>query len=71
LEAIGRLFKFESTAVFDMIKSAAVAYAILSGNRRITKAEYRFLDMLEPHLRNPDGNVKLTILELANQRRSG
>lgn len=41
-----------SSAVFDMIKSVAVAYAILSGHRKMTKAEYRFLNMLEPNLRN-------------------
>jgi hypothetical protein len=59
-----------SSSLFDMIKSVAVAYAILSGNRKITKAEYRFLDMLEPHLQNPEEGVKLTILQLASQKRS-
>lgn len=59
-----------SSSLFDMIKSVAVAYAILSGNRRITQAEYRFLDMLEPHLQNPEESVKLSILELAHQGRS-
>jgi hypothetical protein len=59
-----------SSSLFDMIKSIAIAYAILSGNRRITKAEYRYLDMLEPHLQNPDESVKLTILQLAHQGRS-
>lgn len=59
-----------SSALFDMIKSAAIAYAILSGHRKITRAEYRFLDMLEPYLRNPDEDMKLRILELAHQGRS-
>jgi hypothetical protein len=59
-----------SSSLFDMIKSVTVAYAILSGHRKITKAEYRFLDMLQPCLGNPDGNVKLNILELAHQQRS-
>lgn len=59
-----------SSAIFDMIKSVAIAYAILSRHRKITKAEYRFLNMLEPYLQNPEESVKLTILELAHQRRS-
>jgi hypothetical protein len=59
-----------SSSLFDMIRSIAVAYAILSGHRKITKIEYRFLDMLEPYLRNPDRSVKLDILELAHQQRS-
>jgi hypothetical protein len=59
-----------SSALFDMIKSVAIAYAILSGHRKMTKAEYRFLDMLEPYLRNPDEDVRLRILELAHQGRS-
>jgi hypothetical protein len=59
-----------SSALFDMIKSVAVAYAILCGNRKITQAEYRFLDMLEPYLQNPEESVKLTILQLASQGRS-
>ena len=56
-----------SSQLFDIIKSVAVAYAILSGHRKITAAEYRFLDMLEPYLRNPLESVKLRILELAHQ----
>jgi hypothetical protein len=59
-----------SSALFDMIRSVAVAYAILSRNRMITEAEYRFLDMLEPYLQNPEESVKLTILQLASQGRS-
>lgn len=59
-----------SSALFDMIKSVAVAYAILSGHTRITEDEYRFLDMLGPHVRNPFEGVKLRILELAHQGRS-
>ena len=53
-----------------MIKSVAVAYAILCGNQKITEAEYRFLNMLEPYLQNPEESVKLTILQLASQGRS-
>ena len=53
-----------SSQLFDMIKSVAVAYAILSGHRKITAAEYRFLDMLEPYLRNPLESVKLRFLSL-------
>jgi hypothetical protein len=59
-----------SSALFDMIKSVVVAYAILSGNRRITEAEFRFLNMLEPYLQNSEESVKLTILRLASQARS-
>jgi hypothetical protein len=59
-----------TSGLFDMVKSAAIAYAILSGRRKITHAEYRFLDMLEPYLRNPNESVKLKILELAHQGRS-
>jgi len=59
-----------SSSLFDMIKSVAVAYAILNKHKKITKDEYRFLDMLEPYLRNPDESVKLQILELARQGRS-
>ncbi|MGA2971726.1 MAG: hypothetical protein ABSE39_03765 [Candidatus Bathyarchaeia archaeon] len=59
-----------SSSLFDMINSIAVAYAILSAHRRITSAEYRILDMVEPRLRNPNETVKLTILELAHQGRS-
>lgn len=59
-----------SSQLFDMIKSIAVAYAILSGHRKITAAEYRFLDMLEPYLKNPLESVKLRILELAHQGNS-
>jgi len=59
-----------SSALFDMIKSVAVAYAILSGHTRITENEYRFLDMLGPHIRNPFESVRLRILELAHQGRS-
>ncbi len=59
-----------SSSLFDMIKSVAVAYAILGGRRRITAAEYRYLDMLEPYMRNPLESVKLKILELAHQGRS-
>jgi hypothetical protein len=59
-----------SSSLFDMIKSVAIAYAIISGHRRITQNEYRMLDMLEHHLRNPNEAVKLQILELAHQGRS-
>lgn len=59
-----------SSALFDMIKSAAIAYAVLSGHRKMTEAEYRYLDMLESYLRNPDESVKLEILELGHQGRS-
>jgi hypothetical protein len=59
-----------SSSVFDMIKSIAVAYAILSGHRRITCSEFRILDMLESYLRNPNESVRLKILELAHQSRS-
>ena len=59
-----------SSSLFDMIKSVVVAYAILSGHRKITAAEYRYLDILEPYLRNPLESVKLTILELAHEGRS-
>jgi hypothetical protein len=59
-----------SSQLFDMIKSIAVAYAILSGHRRISASEYRYLDMLEPYLRNPHESVKLQILELAHQNKS-
>ncbi len=59
-----------SSSVFDMIKSVSVAYAILNNHRKITKDEYRLLDMLEPYLRNPDESVKLQNLELARQGRS-
>jgi len=37
-----------------MIKSIAISYGILAGNRRITEAEYRYLDMLEPYIQNPE-----------------
>jgi hypothetical protein len=53
-----------------MIKSVAVAYTILGGRTKITEAEYRFIDMLEAHMRNPFESVKLRILELAHQGRS-
>ncbi len=59
-----------SSNLFDMIKSVAVAYAILSGHKEITNQEYRFLDILEPHIRSPIERVKLTILDLAYQGRS-
>ena len=59
-----------SSQLFDMIKSVAVAYAILSQHRKITAAQYRYLDMLEPYLRNPLETVKLTILALAHQGNS-
>jgi hypothetical protein len=59
-----------SSSLFDMIKSVAVSYAILSGHRRITSAEYRYLDMLELYIRNPLESVKLRILELAHEGRS-
>ncbi|MEM3551030.1 MAG: hypothetical protein QXV01_08070 [Candidatus Bathyarchaeia archaeon] len=59
-----------SSQTFDIIKSIATAYAILSGHITLTSEEYRYLDMLEPHIRNPFENVKLTILEFAFQGRS-
>jgi len=59
-----------SSSLFDMIKSMATAHAILSGRKKITHSVYRFLDMIEPYLRNPSENVKLKILELAHQGRS-
>ncbi len=59
-----------SSSIFDMIGSVVVAYAILSGHRKITRGEYRLLDMLEPQIRNPNESVKLRILELAHQGRS-
>ena len=59
-----------SSALFDMIKSIVIAYAILAGNRRVTEAEYKFLDLLEPCIRNPFESVRLRILELAHQGRS-
>jgi hypothetical protein len=59
-----------SSSLFDIIKSIAVAYAILSGHREITSEEYRYLDVLEPYICSPFENVKLTILELARQGRS-
>jgi len=59
-----------SSALFDMIKSIAVAYAILSGHTRITRSEYRYLNMLGDHIRSPFESVKLRILELAHQGRS-
>ena len=59
-----------SSSLFDMIKSVAVAYAILSGHRKVTVAEYKYLDMLEPYLRDPEGGVRTTILELTHQGRS-
>jgi hypothetical protein len=39
-----------SSQTFDMVKSIAVAYAILNGSRCITRAELLFLDVLEPYL---------------------
>lgn len=59
-----------SSAVFDMIKSVAVAYAILSSHKKITSDEYRFLNMLEPCVRNRFEGVRLRILELAREGRS-
>ena len=59
-----------SSSLFDMVKSVAIAYAILSANRRVTVAEYRFLDMLEPYLQNPEEGAKLGILQLAHQGKS-
>lgn len=59
-----------SSSLFDMIKSAAVAHAILSSQREITNDQYRFLDMLEPHLQNQWETVKLRILQLAHEGRS-
>jgi hypothetical protein len=59
-----------SSALFDMIKSVVIGYAILSGHRKMTRAEYRYLDMLEPYLRNGDEDVKLRILQLAHEGRS-
>jgi len=56
-----------SSALFDMIKSMAVAYAILDGQDRITEEAHRFLSMLESHIRNPFESVRLRILELAHQ----
>jgi hypothetical protein len=53
-----------------MIKSVAVAYAILSAHRKINKGEYRFLDMSEPYLRNPEEDMKLNILRLGHEGRS-
>lgn len=50
--------------VGDMVKSVAVAYAILSGHRKMTKAEFRYLDLLTPYLRNPAEAVKLRISQL-------
>jgi len=63
-----RLLKFQPALRHD--KSVAVAHAILGGHRRITAAEYRYLDMLQPYLRNPLESVKLRILELAYQGNS-
>jgi hypothetical protein len=57
-----------SSGVCDVIRSVAVAYAILSGHRKITRSEYRILDMLEPHLRNPNEAVKLQILACASRQ---
>jgi hypothetical protein len=59
-----------SSSLFDAIKSIAVAYAILCGHNHIAESEYRFLNMLEDHIRNPFESVKLRILELAHQGRS-
>jgi hypothetical protein len=59
-----------SSALFDMIKSVTVAYAILGGHKSITGDEYRYLDMLEQCLHNPLENTKLEILKLAHERRS-
>jgi len=59
-----------SSSLFDMMRSATVAYAILGGHSRITEGEFRFLDMLEDHIRNPFEGVRLRILELAHQGRS-
>ena len=39
-----------SSSVFDMIKSTAIAYAILCKHNSIGKPEYKFLDSLEPHI---------------------
>jgi hypothetical protein len=38
--------------------------------REITSDQYRFLDMLEPHLQNQWETVKLRILQLAHEGRS-
>lgn len=59
-----------SSSLFDMIKSTAVAHAILSEHRHITGDEYRFLNMLEGHISSPFEPVKLRILQLAHQGRS-
>jgi len=48
-----------SSQMFDMINSIAIAYAILSGHRKITESEYKYLDRLEPYLRNLFESVKL------------
>jgi hypothetical protein len=53
-----------------MIKSIAIACAILSNHNKITEDECRFLDMLEHHIRNQFESVKLRIFELAHQGRS-
>jgi len=59
-----------SSSLFDMIKTLAVAHAILSSQTEITTQQYRFLDMLEPHLQNQWETVKLRILQLAHEGRS-
>jgi len=59
-----------SSQTFDMIKSIAIAYAILSNHTKIGSDEYRYLNMLEPYIKSPFESIKLTILELTYQGRS-
>jgi len=59
-----------SSQMFDIIKSIAIAHAILSKHTKIMESEYAYLDKLEPYLRNPFESIKMKILELAHQGRS-
>lgn len=59
-----------SSALFDMIKSIAIAYAILSGHIEITSDEYRYFNSLEPYIHSPFEETKLKILEFAHKGKS-
>ena len=56
-----------SSSLFDMIKSTAISYAILCRHSSIGKSEYRFLDLLQPHICSPFESQKLRILMLHTQ----
>ncbi|MBS7631682.1 hypothetical protein KEJ47_08995 [Candidatus Bathyarchaeota archaeon] len=59
-----------TSRLFDMIKSAAIAYAILLDHKSIGEDEYSFLNVIEHYVRSPFEPSKTQIIQLADQGRS-